>query len=210
LHYTEYLLSDIAILLKGCIAKGQEDHFERNTKSIMQTARPGCWNSALPSGFHFHLPRALACGNTLRGDDGVGPFLAAWAEQRFASDSSIRVISRQQRTPDLAEDIAHAESVLFIDCSVESAPGSINLRPVHQSAPQQGLATHHQGAAELLSLTRELYDSLPKNAQLLTIGAGAMALSENFSEPVTAALPHACRLIEETVLRLITASNLPV
>ena len=199
MHYTEYLLSDIAILLKGCIAKGQEDHFERNTKSIMQTARPGCWNSALPSGFHFHLPRALACGNTLRGDDGVGPFLAAWAEQRFASDSSIRVISRQQRTPDLAEDIAHAESVLFIDCSVESAPGSINLRPVHQSAPQQGLATHHQGAPELLALACELYSAQPKNALLLTIGAASTELGETLSTAITAALPQACSLLERTI-----------
>jgi Ni,Fe-hydrogenase maturation factor len=25
----------------------------------------------------------LACGNTLRSDDGVGPWLAEWAEQHF-------------------------------------------------------------------------------------------------------------------------------
>jgi len=130
LHYTEYLLSDIAILLKGCIAKRPRGPFERNTKSIMQTARPGCWNSALPSGFHFHLPRALACGNTLRGDDGVGPF------SRRVGRTAIRFRFQHPRhlppakDSRLAEDIAHAESVLFIDCSVESAPGSINLRPV--------------------------------------------------------------------------------
>ena len=146
----------------------------------------------------------LACGNTLRSDDGVGPWLAQWAEDRFPSNPNIRVISRQQWTPELAEDIARSQSVLFIDCSVESAPGAINLKPVHPSAPRQGLATHHQGAAELLSLTRELYNSLPKNALLLTVAAGAMAFSEEFSAPVKAALPDACRLIEETVARLLT------
>jgi hydrogenase maturation protease len=145
----------------------------------------------------------LACGNTLRGDDGIGPWLANWAEERFREDPTVRVISRQQWTPDLAEDIAHSESVLFIDCSVESAPGSINLRAVHPSAPQHGLATHHQGAAELLSLTQELYDSLPKSAQLLAIGAGATAFSEEFSDAVKAALPEACRLLEETVMQLL-------
>jgi Ni,Fe-hydrogenase maturation factor len=29
----------------------------------------------------------LACGNTLRGDDGVGPWLAEWAEKRFREES---------------------------------------------------------------------------------------------------------------------------
>ncbi len=145
----------------------------------------------------------LACGNTLRGDDGVGPWLAEWAEKRFREDSQVRVLVRQQWTPELAEEIARAHSVLFIDCSVDSAPGSVRLVPVEPAAGSQALATHHLGAAELLALVRELYNSLPVNAQLLTIGAGSTGLGEQFSEAVKAALPHACRLIEETVLRLL-------
>jgi hydrogenase maturation protease len=145
----------------------------------------------------------LACGNTLRSDDGVGPWLAEWAEKRFASEAAVRVLSRQQWTPELAEEIARAESVLFIDCSVDSAPGSVGLVPVEPTAAKQGLATHHQGAPELLSLARELYNSLPGNALLLTVGAGSTELGEAFSNAVTAALPETCHMIEETVLRLI-------
>jgi hydrogenase maturation protease len=55
----------------------------------------------------------LACGNTLRGDDGIGPWLADWARHRFSDQAGFRAISRQQWTPELAEDIARAESVLF-------------------------------------------------------------------------------------------------
>ena len=145
----------------------------------------------------------LACGNTLRGDDGVGPWLAEWAEKRFASEAGLRVLSRQQWTPELAEEIARAESVLFLDCSVDSAPGSVALAPVEPSSAKQGLATHHQGAPELLALARELYNSLPRNSLLLTIGAGSTELGEQFSDAVSASLPAACRLIEETVLRLL-------
>jgi hydrogenase maturation protease len=145
----------------------------------------------------------LACGNTLRSDDGIGPWLAEWATQHFAEHPEIRVISRQQWTPDLAEDIANAESVLFIDCSIESPPGSIRLRPVEPSTSQQGLATHHQGAPELLALARDLYDSTPLNAQLLTMGAGSTELGEEFSDAVSISLLDACRLIEETALRLL-------
>jgi hypothetical protein len=39
---------------------------------------------------------------------------------------------------------------------------------------------------------------------LLTIGAGSTELGEVFSDPVSAALPGACTLIEETVLRLLS------
>jgi len=145
----------------------------------------------------------LACGNTLRGDDGVGLWLAAWSERRFAGNADVRVIARQQWTPELAEDLARAESVLFIDCSVDSAPGSIQLTLVEPAAAGQGIATHHSGAAELLALTRDYYSHQPKNAKLLTIGAGSTELGEVFSDAVTAALPEACKQIEETVLHLI-------
>ena len=141
----------------------------------------------------------IACGNTLRSDDGIGPWLATWAEERFREDPTVRVLARQQWTPELAEDLAQAESVLFIDCSIESAPGSIHLRTVEPSAPQQGLATHHSGAPELLALAGDLFDSQPENAQLLTIGAGSIELGEEFSPTVTAALPKACNQIESTM-----------
>jgi hydrogenase maturation protease len=146
----------------------------------------------------------LACGNTLRGDDGVGPWLAECAERRFRAEAGVLVLSAQQWTPELAEDVARAQSVLFIDCSVDSPPGLVTLTPVEPAASAQGLATHHQSAAELLALGRELYASLPRYAQLLTIGAGSTELGETFSDAVTAALPGACRLIEETVLSYVS------
>jgi hydrogenase maturation protease len=145
----------------------------------------------------------LACGNTLRCDDGVGLWLAAWAERRFSHHAEIKIIARQQWTPELAEDIARAESVLFIDCSVDSISGSIHLMPVEPSAAGQGIATHHSGAAELLALARDYYNSQPGNALLLTIGAGSTELGEVFSDAVTAALPEASKRIEETVLHLL-------
>ena len=133
----------------------------------------------------------LACGNTLRSDDGVGPWLANWAEQHFAAQPEIRVISRQQWTPELAEDIAYA---------------AIDISPTHPSKTQQGLATHHSGAPELLALVRDLYDSFPSNAQIITIGLGSTELGKQFSEPVLNSLPHACRLIKQTMTGLLAES----
>ena len=141
----------------------------------------------------------LACGNTLRSDDGVGPWLAAWAEEKFQSDPAIRIVSRQQWTPDLAEEVARAESVVFIDCALHSAPGEVAIVPVAPAASSSALATHHVGAGELLALGEELYDSLPREALLLTIGAASIEMGESFSQSVTDALSQACRLIEKTV-----------
>jgi hydrogenase maturation protease len=145
----------------------------------------------------------LACGNTLRGDDGVGPWLAAWAEERFGGEAAVRVVARQQWTPDLAEEVAQAEAVLFLDCALDSAPGEVHTTTVEAAAASSALATHHVGAAELLALSEELYGSLPRNALLLTVGAGSMELREEFSAAVIRALPEAVDVLEKTVRRLL-------
>ena len=145
----------------------------------------------------------------MRGDDGVGLWLAEWAEQRFSDQPGVRVIADHQWTPELAEDVARAHSVLFIDCSIDSKPGSLKLTPVEPAASGPEHNTHHLGAAELLSLGRALYNSLPHEALQLTVGAGSTELGEKFSNAVAAALPEACCLIEETVLRLLSAPEQP-
>ncbi len=146
----------------------------------------------------------LACGNTLRSDDGVGPKLAAWAEERFREEPEVRVISRQQWTPELAEDIAAADSVLFVDCFSESPAGT---RPAHPSlvARRQSCSadSHHLKPSELLGLTRSLYGSIKSHAMLLTVGVGSTELGETFSAPVEAALPRARGILEKAVLRFL-------
>ncbi len=145
----------------------------------------------------------LACGNTLRGDDGVGLRLAEWAEQRFEANEDVRVVARQQWTPDLAEEIAAAESVLFIDSSIKSVPGCVSLIAVEPSANHNGSATHHLDANELLSLAREIFGSHSAHSMLLTIGAGSTELGESLSDPVEAALPRAQGVLEKAVLRFL-------
>lgn len=149
----------------------------------------------------------LACGNTLREDDGVGPWLAAWAEDRFRAEAGVHLISRQQWTPELAEFLAAAESVLFIDCAASFAPGLVRLAPVAANDATEAVGTHHLGAAELLALSQELYGATPRSSLLLTVGAGSFALREGFSDTVTAALPDACSLLESTILRQLARSS---
>jgi len=145
----------------------------------------------------------LACGNTLRSDDGVGPWLAEWAQERFAALDGLRVINRHQWTLELVEEVASAASVLFLDCSIDAAPGEISLASVAALPSSQGLSTHHLGAGELLALARDYYGSQPREALLLTVGAASTELGEAFSEPVQAALPEACKTLEDALLRVL-------
>ncbi len=146
----------------------------------------------------------LACGNTLRGDDGVGLNLAAWAEERFRGEPEVRVISRQQWTPDLAEEIAAADSVLFVDASVKPPPGRVRLIPVSSRVDSSAApASHHIKPSELLGVTRSLYGSIKSHAMLLTVGVGSTDLGETFSAPVAAAIPRARGILEKSVLRFL-------
>lgn len=145
----------------------------------------------------------LACGNTLRSDDGVGPKLAAWAEERFRQEPEVRVMVRQQWTPDLAKDIAAADSVLFIDASVKPPPGRVRLIPVSSRVDAAEPASHHLTPNQLLGLSRSLYGSIKSHAMLLTVGVGSTELGETFSAPVEAAIHRARGILEKAVLRFL-------
>lgn len=134
----------------------------------------------------------------------MGPWLAEWAERHFAAEPLVRVIARQQWTPDLALDLAQCDTVVFLDCAVNVPAGEVRIANVAPLAFQGGMATHHTNAAELLALCQELYGSLPRSALLLTIGAGSIEMGEAFSPAVSASLSEACDLLASNVRRLVS------
>jgi Ni,Fe-hydrogenase maturation factor len=89
-----------------------------------------------------------------------------------------------------------------MDCALDQEPGQLLLREIKAAAPAP-VSTHYLGAAELLRLSQEFYDVMPQRACLLTIGAGSIELSEQFSPDVQAVLPDAQALLELTVQQLL-------
>ncbi len=141
----------------------------------------------------------LACGNSLREDDGVGPWLAEWAAERFAGEARLRLICRQQWTPELVEEIARAAAVIFVDSAVAmNCESELSLQPTVATDSSQTL-THHFDAPALLACARDYYDARPEQALLLTVRAHSMELREGLGEAVQAVLPAACTLLEETI-----------
>jgi hydrogenase maturation protease len=60
----------------------------------------------------------IGYGNTLRGDDSVGPLVAERLIDQAWPD--VRCLAVHQLTPELAADMAIAEEVFFVDASVRS------------------------------------------------------------------------------------------
>ena len=146
----------------------------------------------------------LACGNTLRSDDCIGLELANEARdciQELTHDGRAVavVISAAQWTPEFAAEIANSESVIFLDCCTDSPGGEVNLRLVEPAPGRVQINSHHLHAAELLALSRDLYDSVPARAFLLTIGAESLLLHEGLSDIVSAAMPLAKNKLKEVL-----------
>src|SRR3954471_19349710 len=91
----------------------------------------------------------LACGNTLRGDDGVGWAIAALLEDDPAL-AHVEVVAAHQLTPEMAEPISRAETVVFVDCSAVAAAGEVAVFPVAAASEDNASLTHNVDPARLL------------------------------------------------------------
>jgi hydrogenase maturation protease len=115
----------------------------------------------------------IGYGNSLRGDDGVGLYVA----QRLQG------LAVHQLTPELAEPISQASNVVFIDADITLAPGEVRRAPVVEAQSSLG---HHCTPGELLVIARVLYGHAPP-AELISIGIESTELAEALSPRVQAA-----------------------
>lgn len=118
----------------------------------------------------------IGYGNTLRGDDGVGPRIAeAVAALRLPG---VQTCSCQQLSPEHAALLARAERVIFVDAAVD-APREVQWRPL-TPGPTPQLMAHAADPRTLLALAREVFGHVPA-AWWLTIPARHMEFSETLS-----------------------------
>jgi hydrogenase maturation protease len=139
----------------------------------------------------------IGYGNSLRGDDGIGPAVARAFAEQDAGDGA-RAIACHQLTPELAECIAAVDLVVFVDAAVDLDAGTVQLRAVTDvSAPSCGLM-HTATPAALLRLAAEIYGQSPQ-AFLVAVGVSSLALGEVFSHAAATALPVAVAAISRLV-----------
>jgi hydrogenase maturation protease len=143
----------------------------------------------------------IACGNPLRSDDVIGWRIVETLRNQ-ANDARISVQTVQQLTPEMAEEIAQAETVIFVDATQSSLPGAVEIRRLEET-PAAPRFTHSLTPATLLALARSLYSRVPREAFLLTVGAARFDFSEKVSEEIehgVAKAVEAIRLMIEAAL----------
>lgn len=129
----------------------------------------------------------IGVGNSLRGDDGVGPAVV----RRLAGAPAVRVREVPQLLPELADDAARADVLVIVDAALDQPPGELRRRPVAPS-PRARYELHELSPADLLAVARELHGRCPET-WLVTIGVAEIEYVEGLSAAVEAAVPCAVR-----------------
>lgn len=139
----------------------------------------------------------IGYGNTLRGDDGVGP-RAAEAIATLALPG-VRALVCPLLTPELAEAVSLAGVVIFVDAAVD-APREVLMRPLVPAASSQVVA-HAASPATLLALARDVYGRVPE-AWWLTIPVADLGIGETFSPLAQRGLAEAIAKVQKCAAEL--------
>src|ERR1035438_5967956 len=136
------------------------------------------------------LPKVLIIGygSPLRGDDNIGCHVAQMLERHYRNDSDVRVLGSHQLTPEMAEDVAASEFVLFLDAAAGPRAGEIKQIAVKPRSGPLNFA-HHLHPDLLLAATMELSGGVPP-AELLPIVGAAFELGDRLSPVVLRRLPE--------------------
>jgi hydrogenase maturation protease len=136
----------------------------------------------------------IGYGNELRGDDGVGPYLARTVAE--CGWPRVTALAVHQLTPELAEMIADAAVVVFVDAHAGSEE-TVAVRRVDPGAVPRSMG-HDCSPGALLRLSQELYGRVPA-AWLVTVGGGAFEHGSGLSAAVAACCPIALERIQAIV-----------
>ncbi len=162
-------------------------------------------NSPLTAGRDFLV---IGHGNTLRGDDGVGPRVVEAIEK--LNLPGVRTLVCQQLSPEHADPVSRAQTVVFVDAIVNTGDewqvtsGEKSCHPPPDTCHVQWrklepgessqLMAHAADPRTLLALARDAFGHAPQ-AWWLTIPAVKL----DFSEALT---PEAQRGFEEAVEKI--------
>ncbi|MBE9129605.1 MULTISPECIES: hydrogenase maturation protease [unclassified Coleofasciculus] len=123
----------------------------------------------------------IGYGNTLRSDDGVGQWVAAEVEGWELQN--VRSLPVHQLTPELAELLASASSVIFVDAYPASEDALVEVCPLEPVDSNNFSLGHMSNPRSLLALTQAVYGCTPQ-AWLVAIPAVNFQLGERFSPKV--------------------------
>jgi hydrogenase maturation protease len=139
----------------------------------------------------------IGYGNELRRDDGVGPRVARIVAEWGVP--GVRALAVHQLTPELADDIARAEVVVFVDAAADSGTSNVSVQQV-RPALSNWPADHACRPPALLALADVLYGRRPL-AWLLTVPARDLGFGERLSPEAERDVTQALQYIRVRIIK---------
>jgi len=133
----------------------------------------------------------IGYGNTLRGDDGVGPRVAEAVEAMKMP--GVRTFVCHQLSPEDSEKISRAVRVVFVDAAVDGLAG-VQFRKLVPSDTTQ-LMAHAADPRTMLALARDVFGHTPE-AWWLTIPAVNLGFSLDLSSEAEQGVAEAVEKIK--------------
>jgi hydrogenase maturation protease len=157
----------------------------------------------------------MGIGQSLRGDDGIGPeAVRRWSQDHPQPSSETPIETVYLETPglELLTFLEDADAAVLVDAvSSGGSPGTIRVvTSLSEPSLSPGEKTAHGfGVAETISLARTSGIRLPEPLILIGIEASGFALGSGLSEPVRRAIPQAAEEIQRVVQTFRNAESTP-
>ena len=139
----------------------------------------------------------IGFGNTLRGDDGLGPATID-ALRECIDCNRATLVATEILTPELAAALAEARHVIFIDAARDGPVGQVVCQLIPNTTQNSCPAGHQLDPAGLVAMASWIYGQAPK-AFLVTYRGYSFELGER----LTPALESAIDQIVDEVVRLL-------
>jgi hydrogenase maturation protease len=131
-------------------------------------------------------------GNPLRGDDGVGWYVAQAVAHHWGE--RVCVLMGQQPAPEWAPQLAAADFAFLVDATREVGP-DFRVRPLRPASEEWLLDGHTFGPAHLLAMAGALYGHVPET-YLLLLAANNLEFGEELSPVTASAAKRAVRFLD--------------
>ena len=128
----------------------------------------------------------VGIGNTLRGDDGVGPFVIELL--RAARTGSLELKTAFSVLPELADELPGHDAVVFVDADVQ-AP-EVMLRPL---GAQGRAGLHRLAPAQVVEMARRL--GFDGEAWICSVPVASMEAGERLSRDAVLAAGRAAAVL---------------
>ena len=139
-------------------------------------------------------------GNSLRGDDGAGTYVANLLLRH--GWPNIHVLSTTQLTPELAEDIALARGVIFVDAFKATEGSAVRIQEITPEQSSQ-CDSHMVSPKGLLQLARDYFGNVPR-AWLVMVGGYHFHLSDTLSAAAEENARASARVVIELAQQILS------